>query len=83
MPGRSTKSPPKRSSPSSGTRSSAAKKAAGGKLVLGRERFAKISAVEGIKLTAAMKKRVKEFDERDLTVAERRTEILEHYRKKA
>jgi hypothetical protein len=54
-----------------------------GKFVLGRERFAKISAVEGIALTPAMKKRAAHFDRLDLTPAERRKEILKAYRTKA
>ncbi|MGM4924493.1 hypothetical protein AB8A31_16385 [Tardiphaga sp. 804_B3_N1_9] len=51
------------------------------KFVLGRERFAQISAVEGIKPTAAMKKRVAEFDRQGLSPAERRREIIKAYRK--
>jgi hypothetical protein len=51
--------------------------------VLGRDRFAKISAIEGIKLTPAMKKRAKEFDALGLSSEERRKEILKLYRKKA
>lgn len=62
---------------------SSKKKAATAKFVLGRERFAKISAVEGIKLTPAMKKRAKEFDRLGLSPAEQRREILKVYRKKA
>jgi hypothetical protein len=45
---------------------------ASGRFVLGRDRFAKISAVEGIARTQAMKERDKEFDRRGLTVEERR-----------
>lgn len=51
--------------------------------VLGQERFAKISAVEGVVVTAEMKKRAKEFDRLGLSPAERRREILKVYRKKA
>jgi hypothetical protein len=51
------------------------------KFVLGRERFALISAVEGIKPTAAMKKRAAEFERRGLSPAERRREIIKVYRK--
>ena len=50
--------------------------------VLGRERFAKISAVEGLELTEAMRERSAEFDRRGLSSAERRREILKVYRKK-
>ncbi|MGE3148624.1 MAG: hypothetical protein AB7K04_06095 [Pseudorhodoplanes sp.] len=57
------------------------KEAPGGTFVLGRDRFAKISAVEGLKLTPAMKKRIKEFDDAGLTAAERRREIIRAYRK--
>lgn len=62
---------------------SAKKKQASAKFVLGRGAFAKISAVEGIALTPAMKKRAEEFDRRGLTPAQRRREILKLYRKKA
>ncbi|MBH5372250.1 MULTISPECIES: hypothetical protein [Bradyrhizobium] len=51
------------------------------KFVLGRERFAKISAVEGIKPTAAMKKRASDFEVRGLSASERRREIIKAYRK--
>jgi hypothetical protein len=60
-----------------------AKKSSSSKFVLGRERFAKISAVEGISLSPSMKKRAKEFDRLGLSPAERRREILKIYRKKA
>jgi hypothetical protein len=56
-------------------------KRASAKFVLGRERFAQISAVEGIKPTAAMKKRAAEFDRQGLSPAERRREIIKVYRK--
>jgi hypothetical protein len=51
------------------------------KFVIGRERFAQISAVEGIKPTAAMKKRAAEFERLGLSPAERRREIIKAYRK--
>jgi hypothetical protein len=51
------------------------------KFVIGRERFAQISAVEGIKPTAAMKKRAAEFERQGLSPAERRREIIKVYRK--
>jgi hypothetical protein len=44
--------------------------------VIGRDRFAKISAVEGIKPPAAMKKPVAQFDRDGLSAAERRREII-------
>jgi hypothetical protein len=49
--------------------------------VIGRERFAKISAVEGIKLSGAMKKRISDFDRKDLSAADRREAIIRAYRK--
>lgn len=54
-----------------------------GKFVLGSSRFAKISAVEGIVRTPAMKKRSRDFDERGLTGDQRREEIRKVYSKKA
>jgi hypothetical protein len=51
------------------------------KFVIGRERFAQISAVEGIKPTAAMKKRAAEFERQGLSPVERRREIIKVYRK--
>jgi len=54
-----------------------------GQFVLGSSRFAKISAIEGIVRTPAMKKRSRNFDERGLTGDQRREEIRKAYRKKA
>jgi hypothetical protein len=51
------------------------------KFIIGRERFTRISAVEGIKPTAAMKKRAATFEKRDLSDAERRREIINAHRK--
>ncbi|HEY7845917.1 MAG TPA: hypothetical protein VID30_19805 [Bradyrhizobium sp.] len=51
------------------------------KVVIGRDRFAKISAVEGIKPSAAMRKRVAQFDRQGLSAAERRREIIKAYKK--
>jgi hypothetical protein len=48
-------------------------------MIIGRERFAKISAVEGIRLTAPMKKRQAEFDRRGLSGDERRRRIRQAY----
>ena len=59
------------------------KESASGRFVLGRERFAKISAVEGISRTQAMKERDKEFDRQGLTVEERRRVLIRTYRTKA
>jgi hypothetical protein len=49
------------------------------KVVIGRKRFAKISAVEGIEPSAAMRKRVAQFDRLGLSAAERRREIIKAY----
>jgi hypothetical protein len=54
-----------------------------GQFVLGKARFASISAVEGIKPTPAMKKRAKDFDARGLSSEERRRELLKVHSKKA
>jgi hypothetical protein len=43
---------------------------------LGRERFAQISAVEGIALTPAMRAELERFDREGLSAAERRRAIL-------
>jgi hypothetical protein len=51
------------------------------KFVIGRERFTQISAVEGIKPTAAMRERAAEFDRQGLSAAERRREIIKVHRK--
>jgi DUF1009 family protein len=59
----------------------AANKRVTAKLVIGRQRFAKISAVEGIKPTSAMKKRVAQFDRDGLSASERRREIIKAYKK--
>ena len=47
-----------------------------GGVTLGRERFGKISAVEGIVLTRDMKKRGAEFDRQRLSAEERRRSIV-------
>jgi hypothetical protein len=48
--------------------------------ILGRDRFARIAAVEGIELTPAMKRRAAEFDRRGLSGEERRRSIIRLYR---
>jgi hypothetical protein len=61
-----------------------ARKAAKGKPVgtrIGRQAFAAISAVEGIRLTAEMKRRTAEFDRKGLTTAERVRAIVAIHRK--
>jgi hypothetical protein len=47
--------------------------------ILGRERFARISAVEGIALTPAMRADLERFDREGLTAAERRRAILARF----
>lgn len=55
--------------------------AAAGRFVIGRERFAKISAVEGIELGARARERQAEFDRQGLSPEERRRAIIAGYRK--
>jgi hypothetical protein len=57
------------------------RRTAKGVLTLGRERFAKISAVEGIELTADMRARAVEFDRLGIAPAKRRHAIILAYRK--
>ena len=52
-----------------------------GGMIIGRERFAAISAVEGIKLTPEMERRVAEFDRKGLTPEERIRAIVAAHRK--
>jgi hypothetical protein len=52
-------------------------------LTLGLVGFAKISAVEGIRLRPSTKKMFADFDRRGLSPAERRREIFEKHAKKA
>jgi hypothetical protein len=53
----------------------------GKSLTLGRDSFAKISAVEGVHLTPEMKRDFREFDRKDLSPAERRRAIASKYGK--
>jgi hypothetical protein len=48
---------------------------------IGRKAFAKISAVEGIHLTPAMKRRAAEFDRKGLSAEERVRAIVATHRK--
>jgi hypothetical protein len=48
---------------------------------IGRIRFAKISAVEGIVLTPEMERRVAHFDRAGLSARRRRESIIRAYRK--
>jgi hypothetical protein len=50
-------------------------------VILGRERFAKISAIEGIELSPAAKKRAAEFDRLRLSPEERIRRIVAVHRK--
>ena len=52
-----------------------------GRFIVGRERFAKISAVEGIELTDAMKKRADDRRVKRLTADEYRQSIIRSHRK--
>jgi hypothetical protein len=60
---------------------SASNKRVAASQIIGRERFAKISAVEGIEPSSAMKKRVAQFDRAGLSAAERRREIIKAHKK--
>lgn len=51
--------------------------------VIGREAFAKISAVEGIALGADMKAAFEDFDRQKLSAAKRRAEIMSRFRREA
>jgi hypothetical protein len=50
-------------------------------IVIGAQRFAKISAVEGIALTHEMRTRAAEFDRKGMSADERRRSIMRVYRK--
>lgn len=52
-----------------------------GRFVLGSGRFAKISEVEGIRLTPAMKKRADDARSKGLTAEEYRRTIIRRHRK--
>lgn len=49
--------------------------------VIGRDSFGKISAVEGIRLTPAMKKRATDAERKGLSAEEHRRTIMRLYRK--
>ena len=49
--------------------------------VIGRQRFEKISAVEGIILNERMTARIAEFERRGISADERRSTIIRAYRK--
>jgi hypothetical protein len=52
-----------------------------GRFVVGRDGFGKISAVEGIEMTAAMKKRASDARAKGLTAEEYRRTIIGSHRK--
>jgi hypothetical protein len=52
-----------------------------GGFVIGRDSFGKISAVEGIRLTPAMKKRATNAERKGLSAEEYRQTIVRSYRK--
>lgn len=52
-------------------------------LVLGLSGFVKISAVEGVKLTAASRQMFAQFDRQGLTAQQRRKVIADKHAKKA
>jgi hypothetical protein len=64
------------------TSNKAAKPVKAKTLTLGLVGFAKISAVEGIKLRSSTKKMFADFDRRGLSPAERRRAIFEKHAKK-
>jgi hypothetical protein len=51
--------------------------------ILGRSRFGKISAVEGIRLSASMTRDFAEFDRKDMSAAERRRHIIGRFKGRA
>ncbi len=51
------------------------------RFIVGRDAFAKISAVEGIRLTDAMKKRADDKRAKGLTAEEHRRAIISSHRK--
>ena len=55
-------------------------KPASGDFVLGRDRFSKISAVEGIALTREMRKAIDGFDRAGLSAEERRQAIVMRFK---
>ena len=61
--------------------SAAKRKPAAGSTTVGRHRFSKISAVEGVALSRAAKKRAAEFDRLGLVPEERIRRIVEVHRK--
>jgi len=63
------------------TKPSDAKAKRKGGFVIGPDNFSKISAVEGIRLTPAMKKRAADAERKGLSAEEYRQTIVRSYRK--
>ena len=63
------------------TKPSATKARKKGGFVIGRDSFGKISAVEGIQLTPAMKKRASDAERKGMSAEEYRQSIARSYRK--
>ena len=63
------------------TKQPSAKAKKKGGFVIGRASFSKISAVEGIRLTPAMKKRAADAEHKGLSSEEYRQIIMRSYRK--
>ena len=63
------------------TKKPAETREAQGGFTLGRKGFAKISAVEGIRLGADMEKRFRDFDRQGLSAADRHKTIARTYAK--
>jgi hypothetical protein len=61
------------------TKTKKSPKRSSGTITIGREGFAKISAVEGIKPSRRMTEEFKEFDRQGLSPAERRRELARKY----
>jgi hypothetical protein len=57
------------------------RRAVSGQYIIGRERFDKISAVEGIKPSAQMKECEAEHDRKGLSAEQRRQSIIDAHRK--
>jgi hypothetical protein len=62
-------------------RKASAKQGRDSGMIIGRDRFAAISAVEGIKLTPEMERRAAEFARKGLTPEERIRAIVTAHRK--
>ena len=62
-------------------RKTIAKDAKTGRFVLGSDRFAKISEVEGIRLTTAMKERASQAQIKGLSAEEYRRTVIRSHRK--